>query len=223
MRQIIKLSDKRLEGYCTYCGNAPDTRDHVPSRILLDDPFPENLPVVPACKNCNESFSMDEEYFACFIECSLSGTTEPENIHRRKIQKILHRKPRLRAQIEESRLHSSGNTIFKADKARFENVLLKLARGHSTFENSELQYEIPKSINFFPIHILPEEEKESFFNPRVGLQPEVGSRGLLRQIDESTYSPWIQVQKDKYYYMVSNGGKTVRILIWNYLACEIFW
>ena len=49
--------DERMTGMCVYCGGQPDTRDHVPSRVLLDDPLPDNLPVVDACRACNESFS----------------------------------------------------------------------------------------------------------------------------------------------------------------------
>lgn len=95
MKQIKKISDFRLEGYCVYCGGKPETRDHVPSKIILDKPFPENLPVVPACNKCNQDFSKDEEYFACLIECVLRGTTEPVKLKREKIKDILVRKPQL--------------------------------------------------------------------------------------------------------------------------------
>ena len=54
--------DERLIGMCSYCGREPETRDHVPSRILLDDPFPPNLPVVEACRTCNESFYVVVQY-----------------------------------------------------------------------------------------------------------------------------------------------------------------
>ena len=66
--------DERLTGKCIYCGRNPETRDHVPSRVLLDKPFPDNLPVVDACRTCNEDFSQDEEYLACLIECAICGT-----------------------------------------------------------------------------------------------------------------------------------------------------
>ncbi len=29
--------DERLTGMCVYCGTRPDTRDTVPSKVLLDD------------------------------------------------------------------------------------------------------------------------------------------------------------------------------------------
>ena len=67
--------DERLIGSCVYCGGAPDSRDHVPSKVLLDDPLPPDLPVVEACSTCNGNFSLDEEYLACFLECVFSGST----------------------------------------------------------------------------------------------------------------------------------------------------
>lgn len=68
MKQIKTFSDLRLNTQCAYCGEYPETRDHVPSKIILENPFPENLPVVPSCLKCNNGFSLDEEYFACLIE-----------------------------------------------------------------------------------------------------------------------------------------------------------
>ena len=59
--------DERLTGMCVYCGAQPETRDHVPSKVLLDEPYPPELPVVGACEKCNASFSMDEQYLACFL------------------------------------------------------------------------------------------------------------------------------------------------------------
>ena len=44
--------DKRLTGMCAYCGGQPDTRDHVPSRVFLSDPVPDDLSVVEACEEC---------------------------------------------------------------------------------------------------------------------------------------------------------------------------
>lgn len=67
---------QRLTRSCVYCGGIADTQDHVSSRVLLDDPKPVNIPVVEACKECNQGFSMDEEYLACLLDCVLCDTTE---------------------------------------------------------------------------------------------------------------------------------------------------
>lgn len=36
MRQIVPTGDERVLGACLYSGANPETRDHVPSRVLLD-------------------------------------------------------------------------------------------------------------------------------------------------------------------------------------------
>lgn len=52
------------EWLCCYCGYWADTVYHVPSKVFLNKPYPDNLPVVSCCKNCNEEFAFDEEYVA---------------------------------------------------------------------------------------------------------------------------------------------------------------
>src|SRR5438477_8522100 len=48
---------------CAYCGKARKlTMDHVPPKVLLAKPFPVNLPTLPACHDCNQSFKKDDEY-----------------------------------------------------------------------------------------------------------------------------------------------------------------
>ena len=125
-----------------------ETRDHVPSKVLLDEPYPANLPVVPACRACNESFSRDEEYLACLLECVLAGSTHVENFQRPKIRKILARRPALAAVIEASRHHDDG--IMFTDRDRVRNVILKLVRGHMAFEMDEPQLEEPSYARLLP-------------------------------------------------------------------------
>ena len=50
---------ERHTGNCVYCGAYPDTRDHVPSKVLLNEPYPPDLPVIGACQRCNTSYSLD--------------------------------------------------------------------------------------------------------------------------------------------------------------------
>lgn len=227
MKQINKFGDSRLEGYCIYCGGKPETRDHVPSKIIMDKPFPENLPVVPACDKCNQNFSKDEEYFACLIECILRGTTEPEKLKRKKIKDILNRKPKLKARLEKARIIQEGQTYFKTEEKRVRNVILKLARGHATYENSELQLNEPTSVSIRPITLMNEDEQIEYFFHDEGLLPEIGSRAFQRMFkeDEGLVNNWVIVQEDKYIYSINHGslGLTIKFLIWNYLACEVIW
>ena len=52
---------------CIYCGAPADTREHCPSRTFLKDPRPCDLPVLPSCSKCNNSYSADELYLKSFI------------------------------------------------------------------------------------------------------------------------------------------------------------
>ncbi|MBK8382300.1 MAG: hypothetical protein IPL16_10500 [Ignavibacteria bacterium] len=136
MRQIKTFNDQRLDLMCSYCGDtATETRDHVPAKILLDDPFPENLPVVPCCTKCNQDFSLDEEYFACSIECILRGTSNIEQLQRQKIKSALKKRPALQERIENSFTLQDGQLQFKYEQDRFMNVATKLAKGHAKYEN----------------------------------------------------------------------------------------
>jgi len=53
--------------FCLYCGCPADSREHVPPKALLEEPWPNNLRTVPACGECNRSWSLDEEYLAIVL------------------------------------------------------------------------------------------------------------------------------------------------------------
>lgn len=229
MRQVKTFSDSRLNTQCGYCGNFPDTRDHVPSKILLEKPFPDNMPVVPCCLKCNNGFSLDEEYFACLIEYLISGTTDLEKMSRESIVKILKRKKKLKAQLDQAFVNENGDSFFKIETERIENVILKLAYGHAKFENSETHFDKPEHLAFVPIETLTQEEQNSFFAiTELQKAPEVGSRAMQNMYltqDGIPIDNWTIVQDGIYKYSVTPtiGSLKVRILIWNYLACEVVW
>ena len=43
MQQLRCYGDDRNKGFCVHCGGPSETVDHVPSKVLLDEPYPENL------------------------------------------------------------------------------------------------------------------------------------------------------------------------------------
>lgn len=228
MRQVKKYSDFRLDTQCAYCGEYPETRDHVPSKIILERPFPENLPIVPSCLKCNNGFSLDEEYFACLIECILCGTADPEKLKRERIKKILKRKPKLKSKLENACAEENGTKEFKIEKNRIENVLSKLAYGHAKYENSETVFRQPDIISFAPIGLLNDQQKTDFFsNENFQKAPEVGSRAMQNMFFHNGIpnSNWTTVQEGIYEYTVimTLSDLKVKILIWNYLVCEIIW
>jgi len=131
MEQLRSYADDRLINGCIYCGGPEETRDHIPSRIFLDSPLPENLPVVGACWSCNNGFSRDEEYVACLIEAVIAGSTDPEHMRRPRVANVFRRAPALRARIERAKSSQNGRVQFGVEPNRVRNVLLKLARGHA--------------------------------------------------------------------------------------------
>lgn len=145
--------DERHTGMCVYCGTRPDTRDHVPSKVLLDEPYPPELPVVGACEKCNASFSLDEQYLACFLDCVIRGGAEASDLHRPNVKRILEGNPALQWRIEGARKRDeAGNLIWEPEAGRVRNVVLKLARGHAAYELYP-KLEEPTVVSFAPMQI----------------------------------------------------------------------
>ncbi len=92
----------------TVCSQEPV----IPGRKTSNCTTTENLPVVPACEVCNGGASLDEEYFACLLECTLAGSADSAAVRRTKIRQILQRKPVLAAMLTEARTVSEGGTLF---------------------------------------------------------------------------------------------------------------
>lgn len=221
------LNERLADSGCAYCGAAPDTADHVPSKILLDDPLPENLPVVPACRACNSSFSRDEEYLACFIECVVVGTADPDRLSRPKIKQALRHSPGLAVLIARSCAVVDGNLLWTPDAERVEHVVLKLARGHHLYELASPQYEHPDILSIVPLVTMsPEGRREFDKGSNLTGWPEIGSRAFLRAVGDGPYAVsaggWVEVQAGRYRYSIHEGG-LVRIVLGEYLACVVTW
>ncbi|AYW90633.1 hypothetical protein EGX47_04355 [Yersinia pseudotuberculosis] len=241
MDQLRSLADNRLVTGCIYCGGLEETRDHVPSKVFLDPPFPENLPIVGACEACNNGFSLDEEYLACLIESAIAGSANPDYIRRLKIADILRRSPQLQNRIDSSKHIRNGQTYFEVESKRIKNIILKLARGHAAFELSQRCYESPSSIWWYPIELLNDVQREPFKSCHiVEAFGEIGSRWLQRLIvlEIIILSPigeklkrnvlvndWINVQDGCYRYLTVHDYEGVKIymVIGEYLACRVMW
>lgn len=241
MNQLKDYADDRLINGCVYCGGKADTRDHVPSRILLEPPYPENLPVVGCCGQCNQGFSKDEEYVACLIEAVLAGSADPSGIKRTSIARTLQKSPALQARIEAAKRKVDGRTEFVPETDRVMNVMLKLARGHAAFELSQPCRQAPDHFWCGPLASMSDQIRESFDAAHVQqMFGEVGSRGLQRMLvtqmvlrsqsgEESQVglllNDWVDVQDGHYRFLSIDdiGGFVIRIVIAEYLACEVVW
>jgi len=223
--------DRRQKGGCAYCGSKPDTRDHVPSKILLDDPLPLDLPVVAACSACNSGFSLDEEYLACLLECTLCGTTSPSGLRRKKVRRSLKKNPTLAKRLHDCmRADDAGRLIWQPEMDRVRNIIVKLARGHAAYELYS-QLDEPDEVDFAPFLAMSDDEKIAFQSARhVTPQgwPEIGSRAFLRACGESPdphqRGGWIVVQPGRYRYSVQEtGGVFVGMVLSEYLFCTVRW
>jgi hypothetical protein len=229
MDQLGTFSDERLSAFCAYCGGPPTTRDHVPSKVFLDEPYPPNLPVVPVCMACNASLSLDEEYVACFLECVLCGSTSSDSLKRDKVRKILERNRRLASRIESARVErKNGVSLWKVEEPRLATVLMKLARGHLAYELAELRLDSVPSTFTSPLSTMTEQQRISFESAlRRNILPEIGSRGFLRMVkssDTREYFDWQIVQAGRYRYLAAvSRNLLVRFVLSEYLACEVIW
>lgn len=241
MKQFEDYADNRLINGCIYCGGHPDTREHVPSKVFLDPPLPSYLPVVGACKDCNNGFSLDEEYLACLIECVLAGCTDPGLVTRARVAKTLQHSPALQARLEEAKYEEGSRTHFAIEPDRVRRVLAKLAKGHAAFELSQPCSGDPSVVWYAPLESLTVEQRDSYEASQV-VQAfgEIGSRGMQRlmvtqftlqsEAEETStldlfINDWVDVQEGRYRYHAADYGDELRIkiVISEYLACEVVW
>lgn len=247
----IGLNERLVESGCVYCGCAlvdaveidrllaegpavcldeamsrQRTRDHVPSRAFLDTPFPPNLPVVDCCRACNNGFSLDEQYLACLLECVVCGGVDPELFERERVARMLRESVALSERLASAARCSDGGTAWQMEGERVSHVVMKLARGHASFEHQR-HYPEPDSIAITPLVSMSGDERIRFERGGSGtrLLPEIGARALTRAVLGRGASEWVEVQPGRYRYAstIYADGFSVRLVIREYLACEAWW
>ena len=147
---------------------------------------------VTACSKCNQRFSLNEEYLAYLIECIIVGSTNPRDLKRDKIKRILSRKPALSACISRARQKTDEGIFFEVEYNRIQNVVMKLGRGHAVFENSQQQLEDPSSVFIKLLPLMTASEMTSYKTISKGLSrwPEIGSRGFQRPLNALHRQHW---------------------------------
>lgn len=225
--------DKSKHKGCIYCGNPATTREHVPSKAFLTEPYPENLATIPACFECNNGFSNDEKYISCFLDV-LKEMVYPQYKRKDSTQKLLEKDKKLKSLLDEQIRVSDGKIYYSIDEERLCRILIKLAKGHAGFEfdetcnsysNISIQYNF--SFNMNEDDIAWYEELE----PMEKL-PELGSRSYTLPVlvacdsneDKSVFSLWNEVQQENYRYQVScnrTGGICIKIVIYEMLYCRV--
>lgn len=218
--------DERLKGGCAYCGAPPRTRDHVPSRVLLDKPYPQDLPVVGACAKCNNGFSPHERAAACLVDCAAWGSITAPQL-RPKVKQILFGDPQLSARVEMA-LRAGASTLSEDESVI--QIVAKLAKGHLAF----MEYPTSDPPSTVRVVVRPDLSAAALRRfddlPAPELFPEIGTRAFMGVLLElSGSSPmgagWSVVQEGRYRYAVLLGGgpTVVRFVLSEYLFCEVSW
>lgn len=223
----------QLKDICPYCGCVLDssniTVDHIPSKALIDKPYPPNLAAIPCCQSCNRSFSSDEEYASVLLECVKHQSFNPNDFSRKSIQRTVLHTPSLMETVRRRVLFESKDKFTIApDDDRFKMVLLKLVKAHLRFEDSLFLISDDNiRLSFYNINSMPVSDVTRFLTPFSStLLPEVGSRALesamvIHGEDARLIrycSPWISYQKDTYLFCVASTGDKVKILLHDYLC-----
>lgn len=222
MRQRREYGEGHLERMCYYCGSWADTVDHVPSKVLLDKPYPENLPVVPCCKKCNREFSLDEEFVAVLFECVRWQTFDINEFKRDIVRKIVEHNPAILRTVKETVHHlSDGHISINPENTRLNKVLTKLIAGHLRFEGlDQLFLHDGLDLTFYQDIHANRDFYRNFHTPiQSGLLPEVGSRALIALVENGrTGSWWFDVQSKMYEYCVAPDNSEVRIILQDYFG-----
>ena len=235
VQQLYEFVDERQGQWCIHCGCGLSTvstsRDHVPSKTLLGDLRPDDLPTVAICRTCNTSFSLDEQYVATFIGCVLSGSTDPADQGNPRVARTLRAQPALKARIEQSRteyrtLGGETKVVWKPDLDRLHRVTVKNARGHVFFECGEPIFGDPRSTTVVPYQALSANGEHLFEQANSTSWGEVGSRMMTRLVSgQDLIDGWVVVEPDVYRYVVelSDDVTSVKTVVNEYLATEVIW
>jgi hypothetical protein len=154
------------------------------------------------------------------------GSALPERMERDKIRRLLTEKPALAGRLERARRQSGQAVHFEVEARRVASVVVKLARGHALFELHEPQHDDPSGVAFEPLPLMSEYVRSRFERPvPATVWPEVGSRAMQRLIEIGDFeSGWVVVQPRRYRYLAAVGQNVVvRIVLSEYLACEVTW
>lgn len=203
--------------YCVYCGDKADTREHCPSKTFLAKPYPTDLPTVPACKKCNNSFSSDERYASNFIKCLIEFYEDNNKaafeIRENDLKEVKEAKRAAKSFVEQPFFDEKIANIFR-----------KVAVGHAVYEISAGYYSIdwnciPERISYTIKPFVGQQKWKFLEYAEVinnELLPELGSRTYrniyvveagMRNIKEGTevilpvlIVEWIEIQKGFYKY-----------------------
>lgn len=228
--ELLKY-DKKGQFKCIYCYEKADSREHIPSKVFLNEPFETNLAILPSCKSCNNSYSENEQYLAClidYVQCKMSNL---KAVKRSKIQKAFNVRPHIKNQLEESTKYNDNGDIeyIEIDDNKIQKILLKLSIGHATYSLSSIHLGEPSAINYKFFPQLTNDEMYNFnLEPICDVLPEIGSRGgtyISILNDAIPLATWNIIQDNQYRFLAFNNKNStiVRVVIGEYFYLEVIW
>jgi hypothetical protein len=228
--------NNRHPSICIYCTAEADSREHIPSRIFLDKPYPDNLAIAPACSRCNSDFSMDELYVACFLDYFFYALAGKQTNLRLKTKEAFAHDENLSNKISSCFNMQGEKLAVTYDFERIKRIVLKLSVGHVANKLDclvNLQDDVHHFAMRFKPDLLPEEMHLFEELPIINKLPEIGSDFvhhdlfIAERVDGSDvigFLPWQIVQEGNYRFMAFHSGNdttTVRIVIFELLFAEV--
>ena len=119
---------KKNENICIFCGDTADSREHVFAKCFFDKPYPKIMMTVPTCQNCNQSFSLDEQYLFYLIEYLRSVEEKCGNPVRELAERTYQHSQNLETRMFTSiKIDGKGHVFFQFETNRIDRVVLKIA------------------------------------------------------------------------------------------------
>lgn len=175
---------------CLFCGKIAETKDHIPSKNLLEKPYPNNLLTIPSCDKCNKSFSLDEEYFLnVLVEISDNPTLQAKKNFGCNVHKARERSKGLKKRIEDSLIKGEdGKIYFQSETNRIKKVIEKNALGLYFHKYHKLaRLDSFKCVGFYPFTVEETRPAEIF---------------LLTYTEKFKPKSWTTIQNDVFSYIV---------------------
>jgi hypothetical protein len=152
---------------CAICGERDGTtRDHVPPKAIFPKPRPNNLVTVPACLECNNGASDNDDLFKVFLSLQAAGNNEiARRLFQEKTVRTLKRNQSLLTIIlEEAKelqiINNQGNIETRTgvlwDSAAHDAVMERTIRG-LYFHHSGSPIPIDTNLAVQWLHGVPEE------------------------------------------------------------------
>lgn len=152
---------------CAICGERDGTtRDHVPPKAIFPKPRPNNLVTVPACLECNNGASDNDDLFKVFLSLQAAGNNEiARRLFQEKTVRTLKRNQSLLTLIlEEAKelqiINNQGNIETRTgvlwNSAAHDAVMERTIRG-LYFHHSGSPIPIDTNLAVQWLHGVPEE------------------------------------------------------------------